>query len=117
MMRTALLGILTCAGLAAASVAASLGGGEALAERPEALVPSQTESGVIAFCSVVDDAYQQLTVIDPRSMAMSVYHVELATGAVELKCVRTIRWDLQMTCYNGKGLLPQEIHSLQEQPR
>ena len=116
-MRTALLGVLIGAGLAVAAWGASAGGGEATAERAGAMGPIAANDGLLAFGSVVDGKYQQLTVIDPKRMAMSVYHVDLATGAIELKCVRTIHWDLQMTCYNGKGLLPQEIHSLQEQPR
>jgi hypothetical protein len=116
-MRIALLGVLIGAGLTVVTLGASPNGDEGLAQRAGGFVPGQAEGGLIAFCNVVDGKYQQLTVIDPKRMAMSVYHVELATGAIELKCVRTIQWDLQMTRYNGRGLLPEEIHSLQEQPR
>lgn len=116
-MRIALLGVLIGAGFAVASLGASPGGNGAAAPDAGGFVPGQAEGGLIAFSNVVDDKYQQLTVIDPKRMAISVYHVELATGAIELKCVRTIQWDLQMTRYNGRGLLPEEIHSLQEQPR
>lgn len=113
-MRVAVLGILIGVGLAVVSLAASPGGN---GPPDPGAVPCEEAGGVIAFCHVVEGKYQQLTVIDPKRMAMSVYHIDLATGAIELKCVRTIHWDLQMTCYNGKGLLPQEIHSFQEQPR
>jgi hypothetical protein len=43
---------------------------------------------------------------------MSVYHVELSSGNVELRCVRNIHWDLQMMYFNGKSPLPQEILSM-----
>jgi hypothetical protein len=116
-MRTVWLGVLLSAGLAVAAGGASLTPNGAAEERPVGLPPGEAQSGLIAFSNVVEGKYQQVTVIDPERMAMSVYHVDLASGVIELKCVRTIHWDLQMTCYNGKGLLPQEIHSLQEQPR
>ena len=119
-MRTALLGALMGAGLAVAALVAILAPREAAAQhvdyqRPtDNQQPTDAERELFAFCTVVDDTYQQLTVIDPERRVISVYHVDLATGAVELKCVRTIQWDLQMVHYNGKGLLPQDIHSLQE---
>ena len=112
-MRTALLGALFGAGLVVAAVGATPDRGEVFAQRTSAYRPT-ADSGLIALSTVVGEQYQQLTVIDPKQRVMSVYHVELATGDVELKCVRTIHWDLQMMCYNGKGLLPQEIQSLQE---
>jgi hypothetical protein len=114
-MRIALLGALIVGtGLAVAALGTTLSGGEAMAQRAGFDRASLAERGLIAFCEVVNDEYQQLTVIDPQRQVVSVYHVELATGDVELMCVRTIHWDLQMMSYNGKGLLPQEIHSLQE---
>jgi len=44
-----------------------------------------------------------------------VYRVESATGKIELKSVRRIHWDLQMTNLNTEKPLPQEIRSLLEQ--
>ncbi len=54
---------------------------------------------------------QQITVIDPRTRAMSVYHVESKTGAITLKSVRNIEFDLQMTEYNAASPLPSEIRA------
>ena len=116
-MRTAWLGVLLSAGLAVAAWGASLAPNGVAGECPGGSVQGESQSGLIAFSNVVDGKYQQVTVIDPERMAMSVYHVDLVSGVIELKCVRSLHWDLQMTCYNGRGLLPQEIHSLQEQPR
>jgi hypothetical protein len=56
-----------------------------------------------------------VTVIDPATRAMSVYHVSLATGEVTLKSVRRIHWDLQMNEFNATHPLPGEIRSMIEQ--
>lgn len=52
---------------------------------------------------------QQITVIDPRTRAMSVYHIDAKTGAISLKSVRNMEFDLQMTAYNTASPLPSEI--------
>jgi hypothetical protein len=53
-----------------------------------------------------------LTIVDPRTRAICVYHVEMATGAIALKSARNIHWDLQMTDYNGVSPLPGELRSM-----
>ena len=55
---------------------------------------------------------QQLTVIDPRTRSMAVYHVEKNTGKVTLKSVRQIHWDLQLDEFNGVSPTPREIQTL-----
>jgi hypothetical protein len=65
-------------------------------------VPTTIEGGRI----------QQVTVIDPRTRVMNVYHVELSSGAITLKSVRNIHWDLQMIEFNGVKPLPAEIRGL-----
>ena len=59
---------------------------------------------------MVGDKYQQM-VVDPKSRVMSVYHVDLASGSIHLRCVRNIHWDLQMMDFNGTAPLPQEIRA------
>lgn len=113
-MRAVVLGALVGAGLVMGAAGARPNRGDAVAQNMGLCRPAQADSGLIALSTVVKDGYQQLTVIDPKQMVISVYHIELASGAIELKCVRNIRWDLQVTWYNGKGLLPQEIQSLQQ---
>ena len=58
---------------------------------------------------------QQLTIIDTKDRVIAIYHVDPTNGEVALKSVRNIRWDLQMTQFNGTSPLPQEIRSLTEQ--
>jgi hypothetical protein len=71
-------------------------------------------SELIAFTSTAAENRQQLTVIDPRSRAMAVYHVDSTTGVVSLKSVRNIQWDLMMSEFNGVGPLPREIQRMVE---
>lgn len=72
------------------------------------------DSQMIVEATVVEGRYQQIVVVDPKQKTFAVYHVELSTGAVELRSVRNITWDLQITHYNGKNPLPSEIQSILE---
>ena len=60
----------------------------------------------------VGDNRQMLTVVDTRTRVISVYHVDNASGAITLKGVRNIHWDLQMVEYNGVSPLPGELRSM-----
>lgn len=116
-MRTWLLGLLVISGLVMAAAGVLPDRGEALAQRIPPPHTALADGALIALSTTVGDKYQQLSVIDPKLRVLSVYHVDLASGNVELKCVRTIHWDLQMTYYNGKGPMPQDIQSLVESTR
>lgn len=50
-------------------------------------------------------------VYDPQQQVLGVYHVDRASGEIELKSIRQIQWDLQMLHYQGKGILPEDIKS------
>jgi hypothetical protein len=113
-MRTVVFGALVGAGLVMAAVGATPDRSQRLVARPRPDQAVQAEGQLIALSTTVNDKYQQLTVIDPKLRSMSVYHVELATGNIELRCVRNIHWDLQMECFNGNGLLPPEIRAMLE---
>jgi hypothetical protein len=113
-MRTAVLGALMGAGLVIAAAAAAPERSNLLGQRG-ATSPAVGAGGeMVAFSCVVGDRYQQVTVLDPKLKALSVYHIELATGNVKLCCVRNIHWDLQMMHYNGDRPLPRDIQSLLE---
>ncbi|MHC4403247.1 MAG: hypothetical protein ACYTG0_26615 [Planctomycetota bacterium] len=113
-MRTAILGALAGAGLVMAIVGATPNRGEAFAQHPARPAMAGPSSDLIALSTTVGDKHQQVTMVDPRSRSISVYHIDLDTGDVELRCVRNIHWDLQMEYYNGSGLLPPEIRSALE---
>lgn len=116
-MKTLVLGFLVGTGLVMVAAGALADRSEAFAQRVPGQPAASAESGLIALSATVGEKYQQLTVLDPKLRVLSVYHVDLANGNVELKCVRAIHWDLQMTYYNGKGPLPQDIQSLLEATR
>jgi hypothetical protein len=113
-MRAAMLGVLVGVGLALVAVGAAPDGREALAQRAAPHGAVRPSGELIALSVTVDNRYQQVTVIDPKQRAMSVYHVELESGHIELCSVRHFHYDLQMESYDNKGLLPQEILSMLE---
>ena len=73
------------------------------------------EQGLIALTSRLDDGREQLTVVDPKLRAVAVYHINSANGALTLRSVRNIHWDLRMSQFNGVSPLPQQIRSMLEQ--
>lgn len=48
-------------------------------------------------------------VYDPQQQVLGVYHVDRATGEIELKSIRQIQWDLQMLHWHGKKPLPADV--------
>jgi hypothetical protein len=113
-MKAVLLGALIGAGLVLVAAGISPGGNDEVFSRTGAVSHVQANGELIAVSTVVGDKYQQLTVIDPRQQVLSVYHVQLGTGAVQLRCVRNLHWDLRMTEFNGESPLPREVQSLVE---
>jgi hypothetical protein len=61
---------------------------------------------------IAGDKGQMLTIVDPQLKTICVYHVDAASGAIALKSVRNIHWDLQMGVYNGVNPLPSELSSM-----
>src|SRR4051812_38827699 len=61
------------------------------------------------------DGRQQITIVDPRQKVIAVYHVDRATGALALKSVRNLQWDLQIEDYNSASPAPRDIRALKEQ--
>jgi len=110
-MRTAVVGVLMVAGLTTAALAVRPDGSRASGERTEFYRPNASERRLVVCTSTVGDKYELLTIVDPERSVILVYHVELASGDVELRCVRNIESDLQLDYYNGKSPLPSEIRS------
>ena len=114
-MKTAMLGALIGAGLVVATMGVLPDGGEVFAQRTTPNWSNLPESGLIALSETVGGKYQQLTVIDPKLRVMSIYHIDLQSGAITLRGVRNFHWDLQMMEFNGSAPLPREIQALLEQ--
>ena len=112
-MRTVAVGAGVLASLlVAALVAAAVPQAGYAQQAPVA--PALGGEGLIALSSPVGDKAQQVTVIDPATRVMGVYHIELASGEVTLKSVRRIHWDLQMNEFNATHPLPAEVRSMLE---
>ncbi len=91
-----------------------IGRNAALAQRSIDEGRPSVEGSLIAFSSQAGENRQQLTVVDPKARVVGVYHVDLATGEIALKSVRSLHWDLQMQAWNSESPLPQEIRSMLE---
>jgi hypothetical protein len=111
-MRIAVLGVSVLASLVFAALVAALAPSVGLAQRT---VPPPGGGGLIALAAAAGEQRQQVTVIDPDTRVLGVYHVDLSTGEVTLKSVRNIHWDLQMIEFNGTHPLPREVRSIIEQ--
>ncbi|MCA9247371.1 MAG: hypothetical protein KDA42_09660 [Planctomycetales bacterium] len=89
-------------------------GATAYAQRNVAAYGEQGE--LTTVFSDVDERVGLLTLVDPRSRVVCVYHIDRATGEISLKSVRNVNWDLQMMQFNSKSPLPQEIRGMLDQP-
>ena len=78
-------------------------------------VPFAAAGDLMAFSSDSGSGPAQVTLIDVKTRVMCVYHVDRATGAIELKSSRDVTYDLQMEEFNGVRPLPREIRALLEQ--
>ena len=73
---------------------------------------------VLAFSTIIDNQYQQITVVDPDYKAIAVYRVSLADGKIYFCSQRQIRGDLQLVQFNvDSDALPTEIQSLYQNDR
>ncbi len=99
-----------CAVLAMAAVSWLPASAQTPGGIPSDRLPS--ESGWIALSSDGAEGRQQVTLIDPRTRVMAVYHIEHATGAIGLKSVRQLNWDFQLEDFNGDRPTPQELRTM-----
>jgi hypothetical protein len=74
-------------------------------------------SDLLALSQDGGDGRQQITIVDPRQRVMAVYHVERGSGALQLKSVRNLSWDLQIEDYNSGTPAPRDIRALKDQQR
>ena len=114
-MRIAVLGI--CLVAASLIAAAGFGAGEGTAQQPSPvqIMRAAARGELIAIDAMVGDKIQQITIVDPKRRSLSVYHIELETGKIQLRSVRNINWDLNIEEYNAARPLPHEIRSQLEQ--
>lgn len=97
--------------LAGVALAWLLGGGQPTALRAQG--PAHAESaGTIAFTSTGPGSTQLLYIIDTKSQAAAVYHVDPQElkGTLKLEATRQYRWDLKLAQYNNQ---PPEVSAVE----
>lgn len=114
-MRIAVFGAVTLASLLVVALASVLAPSPSFGQRM-APTPGAAGGGLITVTAqAAGDRCQQVTVISPETQTLAVYHIDLSNGAVTLKSVRNIHWDLQLNDFNATIPLPGEIRSSLEQ--
>src|SRR5688500_1226992 len=105
--------------LSVAALLVAVGLGESIArvfaQRPTSAAGTTGDS-LLSHSMELPDGRQQIALIDGRTRSIAIYQVDPRTGALGLKSVRNVHWDLQMDEYNSGGNpSPKEIRSLLEQ--
>ena len=109
-MRTKVVGATVFAGLVVATMLAALLPQAIFAERMAP--PPASGEGLITMAIPLGEHKQQITVIDPHTRTMAVYHVD---GEITLKSVRNIHYDLQMFDFNGTKPSSREVRAMVDQ--
>lgn len=118
-MKFAMVGALVGAGLVVFAIQGPSSSGEALAQRfatqRQNTHDVSDSADLIVMSNTAADLQgkpvQQMTIVDPKSRTMAVYHVSGSMGEIELKSVRKFEWDLQMEEFNAASPLPREVRS------
>jgi hypothetical protein len=111
-MRIAVVGASAVAGLVLAMIAVAVGPSVGFAQRPPSAVGG---GGLLTLSTPAGEHGQQITVIDPETRTMAVYHIDTVSGEIVLKSVRNLHFDLKMIEFNGTSPLPGEIRTILEQ--
>ena len=114
-MRQAVLGFVLGAGLLTAVAAWLAPGNSVLAQHARA--PASQDGDVIALDWTVDGKLQTVLLVDPKRKAMSVYHIDRASGGITLKSVRQCEGDLQLRGFNETRPFADEIRGMMANQR
>jgi hypothetical protein len=119
-MRYAVLGLMFATGLLLGFGMVQADGPQLFGQRPAAStapvpagnVRTAQAADCVALLSDGNGGPQQLLVLDARSRALAVYHVDRSSGQVVLKSARNLQADLMLDEFNSGEPSPQEIRSL-----
>jgi hypothetical protein len=111
-MRAAVGGLVLGLG---AFAALAFGLAEAQGQRPSVQERVASSPELLALSHDSADGRQQITLVDTRQRVMAVYHVDKSTGALSLRSVRNLQWDLMIEDFNSNNPTPREIRALKEQ--
>ncbi len=113
-MRTAIMGLILGAGLAAATLGVRADENRSPAQNPVgyAVKTVGASDHLIALNAPAETGDQHVVLVDPQTRVMSVYWINPSSGEIELRSVRNCHYDLQMDEYNGVSPSPREIRAL-----
>ena len=75
------------------------------------------QHGLIAHFAAGEGKPHTVAVVDPQQKVLAVLHVDATTGAISLKSVRNLSWDLQMPQFNSDSPSPQDVRRGLEEAR
>jgi hypothetical protein len=87
-----------------------LGSRELAAQRAGRPIPEA--SGLWISDTPVDDARRLLVVVDSATRHAAVYHLDNATGSLQLKSSRDLTWDLLVDDFNAQEPRPAALKRL-----
>ena len=96
-------------------VALAFGWTEAQGQRPAIQERAAASPDLLALSHDSGDGRQQITLVDTRQRVIAVYHVDRTSGALSLRSVRNLQWDLTIEEFNSGSPTPREIRALKEQ--
>lgn len=76
-----------------------------------------TGGELITHFQVLEGGTTQAILVDPQTRVMSVYHIGALgeeKGKIQLKSVRPLRWDMELTSYQTGKPLPEDLRSATE---
>jgi hypothetical protein len=73
------------------------------ATQPQMMMVSQPDGG---------EGPQHLAIYDAEQKVLAVYHLDRTTGAIALKSVRQVTWDMMMQEFNSGAPSPREIQRM-----
>ncbi len=79
--------------------------------------PGKGQSGELIGFVVVGETSPFVAVVDPQTRVLGVYEIHPTTGAISLRSVRNLSWDLQLEEFNTGSPNPKEIRALIGQGR
>ncbi|QDS99665.1 hypothetical protein [Adhaeretor mobilis] len=79
-----------------------------------------SQGNLITYFQEIEGGSTQAILVDPQTRVMSVYYISAQgeeKGKIQLKSVRPLRYDMEMTSFNTGEPLPQEIRNAQDRSR
>jgi len=79
-----------------------------MSQGPGIPIQNQAVGGQLQMATIaLQNGMQQIVILDSGQRSLAVYHVD--NGNLQLRCVRSLVFDLRMEEFNGSAPLPSEI--------